>query len=251
MPAYTEGRFVWHELMTPDIEKSKGWYGELLGWTYQEMSMPNMTYTMIQAGSTGVGGFMSLDALPKGVPPHWLGYVSADADAVASATRKAGGQVLHEPFDVGDVGRIAVLSDPTGGVWATYRGAKGDEPEPERPAVGTFCWDQLNTSDPAKAATFYGSVLGWTTRPFEGAADLQVFRRAGGKDAGSLMKAPPGVPSHWLSYVLVSNLSQTRQRAAKLGGRVHLEHQDVPGVGAISVVADGFGAALGLFEPKA
>lgn len=252
MPAYTPGRFVWHELITPDIAKSKGWYGELFGWSYSEMSMPDMTYTVIQAAGAGIGGVMPLDAMPrKDIPPHWIGYVSADADAVAAATRQAGGTVLHGPFDVSDVGRITVFSDPTGGVLASYRSAKGDEPEPERPGVGTFCWDQLNTTDPAKAGAFYATVLGWKTRPFDGAPDLQIFQREGGKDTASLLKAPPGAPSHWLTYVLVPNLSDARQRAVRLGGKVHLEHHAVPGVGSISVVADTFGAVIGLFEPNA
>jgi len=76
MASYTPGRFVWHELMTPDVEKSKGFYAELLGWTFQAMPMPGMDYTMVMSGPTGVGGIMPLSALPmKGVPPHWLGYV--------------------------------------------------------------------------------------------------------------------------------------------------------------------------------
>ena len=159
--------------------------------------------------------------------------------------------MLQAPFDVSQVGRIAILQDPTGAVWATYRGLKGDEPEPERPAMGTFCWDQLNTTDPAKASAFYASVLGWKTRPFGEGRDVQLFQREGDKDAGSLMKAPPGVPSHWLSYVLVGKLADSRSRAVRLGAQVHLEHMAVSGVGSISVIGDPAGAAIGLFDPGA
>jgi len=252
MASYTPGRFVWHELMTPDVEKSQGFYAELLAWTYQKMPMPGMDYTIALAGGTGIGGIMPLSALPMpGVPPHWLGYVSAEADAAATATKKAGGHVLQEPFDVPEVGRIAILQDPTGAVWATYRGLKGDDSEPERPGLGTFCWDQLNTTEPAKASAFYASVLGWKTRPFGSGPDLQLFQREGDKDTASLMKAPAGVPSHWLSYVVVGKLADSRARAVRLGAQVHLEHLAVPGIGSISVIADPTGAAIGLFEPGA
>lgn len=251
MSTYTPGRFVWHELMTPDVEKAKGFYAELFGWTFQSMPMPGMDYTIIQNAGAGIGGVMPLSAVPMpGVPPHWLGYVSADADAAAAATRKAGGNVLGEPFDVPDVGRIAILQDATGAAWATYRGLKGDEPEVERPAAGTFCWDQLNTTDPSKAAAFYASTLGWTTRPFHDSKDLSVFMREGGRETASLMSAPPGVPSHWLTYVLVGKLADARGRAVRMGAQVHLEHLPVQGIGTISVIGDPAGAAIGLFEPE-
>lgn len=248
MPTYTPGRFVWHELFTPDIVKAKGWYGELFGWTYQAMPMPEGEYTMIYAGELGIGGFMSLEVLPKGTPSHWLAYVSADPDAVAKATGANGGRVLKEPFDIVEGMRMTVIQDPTGGVLAAFRSPKGDEPERDRPEPSTFCWDQLNSSDPVRAKAFYSAAIGWTTRPF-GAPGIEVFVREGARDAASVMRAPPDAPSHWLTYVLVPSLADSRGRVQRLGGKIWLEHQAVPGVGAISVVADTSGATFGLFEP--
>jgi len=249
MPTHTPGRFVWHELFTPNVQKSKRWYGELFGWTYEDAPVQGMTYTMIKAGGAGVGGFMSLDILPKGVPAHWLAYVSADPDAVAKGVQEGGGQVLKEPFDIPDVGRMVVFQDPTGGVLAGFRGNKGDEPEVERPSLGTFCWDQLNTSDPEKAKAFYQKAVGWTTRAFA-TPGLEVFVREGDRDTASIMQAPGGAPTHWLAYVVVDKLEEARAVVKRLGGLVWLEHQAVPGVGAISVVADADGATIGLFEPQ-
>ena len=35
---------------------------------------------------------------------------------------------------------------------------------------GDFIWYELLTSDVDAAAAFYGGVIGWTMRPFEGSA---------------------------------------------------------------------------------
>ena len=43
----TTGRFIWHELVTPEPKAALGFYGELLNWTTTEMDMgPMGTYTL-------------------------------------------------------------------------------------------------------------------------------------------------------------------------------------------------------------
>ncbi|HBL29695.1 MAG TPA: hypothetical protein DD490_22905, partial [Acidobacteria bacterium] len=74
--ALPRGRFVWHDLMTGDVEKAKQYYADLLGWTYIDADMGSMgLYSMIHAGGTEWGGFMPLDPA-HGIPPHWISYVT-------------------------------------------------------------------------------------------------------------------------------------------------------------------------------
>ena len=49
--ANSQGRFVWHELMTTDARAAKTFYGKVVGWGAQDMPMPGMTYTMWMAGA--------------------------------------------------------------------------------------------------------------------------------------------------------------------------------------------------------
>ena len=64
------------------------------------------------------------------------------------------------PFDVFDLGRMAVLQDPTGAaisVWQAKRhtgtGVTGEK--------GTLCWADLSTPDPDTATRFYSELFGW------------------------------------------------------------------------------------------
>lgn len=112
------GAFSWCELMTTDVEAAKGFYTGLFGWETEEMSMPDMTYTVIKAGNKGIGGIMCMpkDA-PPGMPPMWGAYVTVDdVDATALTAEQLGGKLVVPPRDIPDVGRFCVIRDPQGAV---------------------------------------------------------------------------------------------------------------------------------------
>jgi predicted enzyme related to lactoylglutathione lyase len=252
MTANTEYRtwqFVWRELMTTDVAASLRFYGETFGWKAETMTMPDGNdYTLVSVGEMGVGGIMKNPA--AGLPAYWSAAVSVDdVDAVAGRAAAAGGKVIVPPMDAGGMGRYAGLMDPQGAVVNAWRSNGGDGPAPERPGPGMFCWEQLNTTDPAGALAFYGKVFGWSNKPFGGGGggDMKVFE-LGARQIGSVMANPPGVPAHWLSYVVVEKLSSTYDRVKKQGGNVMIERLEIPTVGAIGVIQDNVGAVLGLFE---
>jgi predicted enzyme related to lactoylglutathione lyase len=117
----SEGVFVWDELHTTDIDAAKSFYGEILGWTARDESMGDMTYTMFQrAGDVEAAGAMALRPGME-APPHWLPYIATDSvDASAQKARALGATIHVEPTDIPDVGRFAVIQDPTGaavGLW--------------------------------------------------------------------------------------------------------------------------------------
>ncbi len=115
------GRFGWNELVTSDVAGAKKFYTSLLGWTTEPFGA-GMDYTVWKQGSDGVGGLMQ--APQSGMPAHWLPYVIVkDVDATAAQAAKLGAQVCMAPFDVPDVGRIAVLADPQGATFGIFKPA--------------------------------------------------------------------------------------------------------------------------------
>jgi uncharacterized protein len=109
------GTFAWFELNTDNVAKAKDFYGKALGWTYSEMPMgPGNAYTVVHSGETMVGGIVSGMA-PAGTRPHWFDYVEVDnVDKRAAACASAGGAILRPPFDIPNVGRIAIVQDSSG-----------------------------------------------------------------------------------------------------------------------------------------
>jgi predicted enzyme related to lactoylglutathione lyase len=246
-PRWSAGMFVWRELMTDDVEGARRFYGELFGWTWKSESMgPEGTYWLASLGEKQVGGMM---AKPRGVPmpSAWSSYVLVDdVDAATRRCTAAGGQVLKEPMDIPNVGRFAVLSDPWRAVFLPFR-ASGEESEgPARPGVGAFCWETLVTPDPAAAARFYGTVIGFGTGKTP-SGEGTVFT-AGEFPVADLQPARSGGPSYWATYVAVESAEASRDRAASLGGKVVVPRIDVPKVGIVAIIADPSGATLGLFQ---
>jgi predicted enzyme related to lactoylglutathione lyase len=114
-----DGAFGWNELGTRDVPAAREFYGKVFGWTVEEQEMPGMgTYNIWKDGEHVRGGMMDISGMPDEVPPHWLVYFTvADADAAAETTKAGGGQVLNGPLDI-PVGRIAILMDPQGAMFA-------------------------------------------------------------------------------------------------------------------------------------
>ena len=104
--------------MTRDVEAAKAYYAATCGWTFEEMPMEgDDDYHCAMQDGRPTAGIMDLGKMPgmEGVPPHWFTYVAVDdVDAAAEATVKAGGTIIQAPFDVAGVGRIVIVTDPTG-----------------------------------------------------------------------------------------------------------------------------------------
>jgi hypothetical protein len=242
------GQFVWRELICPDVAKAKAFYGELCGWSFQDMPFGPMTYTLCLRGDKQVGGMMP--STPNMGPPAWLSYVSVEKlDDTIAAGKAHGGKFPMEPMSAPGVGRFCVMNDPTGGYVGLLQGEQPGDP-PGMPHAGEFCWETLNTSDVAKAKAFYAQVFGWNIDSAPG-NEMNVCK------AGEVMVADveplhmPGVPTHWLAHVVVAGkLEAAREKAEKLGGKVIVPVVEIPGVGRMSIVADPLGAVISLFEPQ-
>ncbi len=251
MSKHTQGRFVWHELVTPDPKATLGFYGELLGWTSTEREMgPGAKYTIFSANSVQVAGAI---APPPGAktPPCWLGYCTVpDVDAAVAKAPSIGGKVMSPPMDIPEVGRFAVVVDAQGGVLAPFKAVDESADTAATPPDGHFCWDELQTSDPEAALAFYESIYGYThTDMVMGPMGTYHMLMRGETRAGGIMKAPmPGQPTAWLSYVMVSDVDKSAKRVESLKGKVIVPPADIPTVGRFSIVSDVQGAVFSLFK---
>jgi uncharacterized protein len=114
------GAFVWTELATSDVAKSKAFYSAVFGWGWGGGD----EYAEAQVAGRTVGGVMPRpDDMPAEMPDHWTVYFgSDDVDADAKRAADAGATVVVEPTDIQGVGRFSVLVDPQGAVFALFKG---------------------------------------------------------------------------------------------------------------------------------
>jgi predicted enzyme related to lactoylglutathione lyase len=120
---WSHGNFYWNELMTHDPERAKRFYADTIGWTYEAMPMPDGTYWVAKMGDTPVGGIFPMSGPDfDGMPEQWMSYLAVDdVDARLKKATAAGAKIMKPPFDVPNVGRIAIVQEPGGAAigWMT------------------------------------------------------------------------------------------------------------------------------------
>lgn len=121
--------YSWNELMSRDIDTAKAFYGEVFGWEYDVMEMPQGDYNVISGGENGgLGGLMAMPAeVPEMVPNHWMVYFSvADLDASVAAVTENGGQVVMPAMDLPGIGAMATVHDNNNAAFTLMQPESGE-----------------------------------------------------------------------------------------------------------------------------
>jgi len=249
--SYAPGTFCWQELSTTDSAGAKSFYGSLFGWEADDQPLPGGgSYTMLRIGDQHVGALYEQGPEQRAaeIPPHWASYVSVtDVDDTGRRAVELGAELVAEPFDVMEAGRMAILRDPVGAMvslWEPRRhiGA-GLVNEPS-----TFCWNELGCTDPERASEFYGQLLGWSFQT-DSDTGYRTASNADGVAAGirALTEAEAGMPAAWMACVAVEGIDATMSAAEETGGRTLAPTRDIA-IGRFGVLADPQGAVLAVFE---
>lgn len=258
---HTPGSFCWAEVATLDAQKTKAFYSELFGWKYEDRPAGEFgIYTMCKLDGKDLAGLYTLppNLVEMGVPPHWMSYIAvASADEAAKKVQAHGGTIQQGPFDVMDVGRMAICQDPTGATFSVWQ-AKAHHGASVMGEHGTPCWFELATKGAERAEKFYRDVFGWSVKVGNDAG--LVYREFSAPGApfpsGGIMELTPQhgpVPPHWMIYFTTPDVNADTERAKRLGGKVIVPPMDIPKVGRFSVLADPSGAAFAIitlaFDP--
>ena len=124
--------------------------------------------------------------------------------------------MIAEAFDVMEVGRMAVIADPTGAALCLW------EPRTNIGATlvntpGSLAWNDLVTPDPEAAVDFYGKLFGWTFEEMPESGGYRVIRN-GDRSNGGIF--PQEGPSNWLPYFGHDDVERLAGEIDGLGGRL-------------------------------
>jgi predicted enzyme related to lactoylglutathione lyase len=196
---------------------------------------------------------MGKEMLDQKIPPHWLSYVSVEnADETAAKAGEFGATVQLEPFDVMDVGRMAMIEDPTGAFVAIWQPKNHKGAELRNEPV-SLCWNELLTNDVDRASAFYAKLFGWNalTQNMSG-VDYTSFMVDEQTAAGGTMEIRPemgeGIPPNWFIYFAVDDCDETVRKVKASGGKVHKEPMTMEEVGRFAIIEDPQGAVCGVIK---
>jgi predicted enzyme related to lactoylglutathione lyase len=235
----------WADVMATDVRASGAFYSAVLGWTVPEPEEQWGGYVTAEVGGNVVAG---IGPVQQGARAAWTLYLATDdAEGVVATASEHGGTVLGPVMDVADLGRMAILTDPAGAVFGLWQAGTmigaGLVNEP-----GGLVWEDLRSSDPDAARSFYGALFGYEQEAVEMAGpDYTVFRlpseQAPLGGMGGMMGSPDGTPSHWLVYFAVADADAAVTAAEAAGGSVLSPAKDTP-FGRMAWLADPDGAAF-------
>jgi hypothetical protein len=117
------GALAWTELYTKDTDKAGAFYSALFKWQAKPWDSPNpYTVFYLSGDEKMAGGMLPITAEMGNVPPHWLPYFQVeDADASVAKAETLGAKAWVPPMDVPTVGRLAILADPQGAMFAVVK----------------------------------------------------------------------------------------------------------------------------------
>ena len=253
------GTFCWPELATRDLKAAQAFYGELLGWRPSEVPTSMGSYVIFSIGERQTAGLcaQSEEQRQQGIPSNWLSYVSvSSADATVAKAGELGAQILVEPFDVMEEGRMALIQDPSGATFALWQ-AKHHKGVTAYLENNALCWTELATTNAKEAQSFYTRLFGWTAKPSTDPAMPYFEWVLEGVHFGGMMEINEEwgpvwkeIPSHWMVYFMVKDVDERTARAKALGARIRVSPRDIPKVGRFAVIEDPQGAVFSLFQGK-
>ncbi len=244
----------WLELATADRASAKGFYTSLFGWSVTDFPMgPDDWYSMFSINGRNVGAAYQLspEMKARGVPNQWAIYFAVEStDGAVARASSLGASVLVAPTDVMDVGRMAVLKDPSGAAFSLWQAGShkgvGIANEP-----GALAWTELATRDLTGAGAFYSKLFGWETRDHPILPGGYLICKNAGTDFGGILRMTEewgDVPPHWSVYWQVSDCNSSAAKIKELGGTICRGPWDIPGVGRLAVCSDPQGAMFYLIQ---
>jgi hypothetical protein len=268
-PAATEARasksgsFIWYELMTPDPDAAKAFYDAVVGWNVAaESQFPN-GYRMIGRGDGGfAGGVLPLtqEMQEHGARPTWLGYIDVpDVDASVASIEHAGGKALMPAFDIPEVGRVAMVTDPQGAPFYIMKPTPpANDPHAQSDVFSVdqpqrVRWNELSTTDDLGAVDFYRRQFGWGQDGDMDMGEMGKYRfiQSNGLNIGAIMRKPPQLPvSTWTYYVGVDDIDRAVEAINAGGGRITNGPMEIPGGEFALSGLDPQGAPFGLVGPR-
>jgi predicted enzyme related to lactoylglutathione lyase len=236
--ANKHGDFIWYELLTDNTDLAQSFYGNVLDWEFNDSGQAEMDYTIITAkASADIGGMLQItpEMRAGGAQPIWLGYIAADdVDACIERIITAGGTEIMPATDIPDIGRLAMVSDPQGALFYIMRGLSDEASlafAADHPRYGHCAWNELMSSNPAGARSFYGKEFGWIK---DGEMDMgpmgtYEFLRHDHM-IGAIMPSPEAMPRPmWNYYFRVADIDIAVEKVKAGGGTILTGPDPIPG----------------------
>jgi len=246
------GTPAWVDVTVDDVPTAISFYRAMFGWDIEPGPPGTGGYAIGHKNGQIVAG-LSPKFGPSETPTVWTTYLAADdTDAVAARITAAGGQLLVEPVDVMDSGRMALAADTTGAVFGLWEG-RATSGIGLANETGALTWNEHMSRDFDGSKAFYQAVFGYGYQDMSSDGFKYATLMLDGQIVGGIgeypAEIPAEVPAAWATYFAVTDTDAAVATVTELGGSVVQSPKDSP-YGRVAVVADNHGAVFSLITPS-
>lgn len=231
---YPPGVTCWIDVGQPDPERSREFYGDLFGWTFEETPAP---YWIVKLDGKDVGG-IALDESN----PGWATYICTDdMEQAMKEVDAGGGHIVSEPQTI-PAATLATAQDPQGAEFRLMKPAKRLGSQVSN-IPNAWNFSNLRTDDVPKAFAFYRSLFGWEKLGEDPAlgwmvqvpgygdhlaatVEPDIYKRQAGAPKGfadvigGIETSSPGEKPNWRVKFSVADRDACAERVGQLGGEV-------------------------------
>ena len=240
------GFFCWVDVAVADPVETHKFFTELFGWGRRVRPTEDaQAYSIMTAHGHHVAGICEVE---EAGPSQWMSYLLVEDLEIATAkARQLGGQILKADITIATFGKMSVVEDPSGAVFALWQSLRGETDEPR--GHGSVCWNELVTNNIEKARDFYTQLADWSHLPSRiGGLDYHLFSKDDKEVCGMMSLDQNDDHSVWRVYFTVDDCEQAARKVEELGGTVVQEPTDFEGVGRCALVRDPGGGVFGLLQ---
>jgi len=248
-PTHTRlvGKFIWYDLFTNDLQSTSRFYEKLFGWSFSDTASKEKLVKTIARDGVPIANVIYIAPQNSKVnESRWLSYLSVeDVDHALMVSKKNNGTVYVQPKDLPNRGRVAIVKDPEGALFAIVTTSDGDPPDQgfiQNHWMGSELW----STNPDAALTFYRLLVGYEQQLVDVGAGLKYrFLVKNGQTRGGIVKIPwDDVKPNWLPYIAVEDVMAIVAKAEELGGKVLVEPDKAIREGLLAIIADPSGAVF-------
>ncbi len=241
------GKFVWYDLFTNDLQSTSRFYEELFGWSFSDTASKEKLVKTIALNGVPIANAIHIDSVKgKMNESRWLSYMSVeDVDRALTVSKKNNGTIYMQPKDLPNRGRVAMVKDPEGAIFAIVTTSDGDPPDQgliQNHWMGSELW----STNPDAELTFYHLLVGYEQRLVNvGAGRKYRFLIKNGQTRAGIVKIPwDDVKPNWLPYVAVEDVMAIVAKAKESGGKVLVEPDKAIREGRVAIISDPSGAVF-------
>jgi predicted enzyme related to lactoylglutathione lyase len=235
------GKIVWYNLVTPNIEDSKQFYGSIFDWTFQDIDLKGQKFTIIKYNTTLIGSMLEL---PKADASLWLASVSvSDIKGIIKKYTDNKGKLLINSFNVSGTGEQVILEGPLGEKMAYIQ-------NPASPVSfidngpNQWIWAELWSTNAETSKVFYESVWNSNTTASEvEERPYWYFENDGEKVAGMITNPVEGSNTQWVPYINMADITKLNKKLEALDANIMLAPKNTKNE-SILIFQDPHGATI-------